>query len=134
MTPRFSLRATLAVLAVVASFAPAQAQSIEVGGRSYASGPAYLAGEWQTPNNGKPIRMNFTAGGVLVIDQTTEGIVRHGVYEVIKEGLVMLIKRVCVRDKCSDMPPANPLLWPFKPAEPNKFLIDKEEWERLSNR
>ncbi len=78
--------------------------------------------------------MNFTAGGVLLIDQPSEGIVRHGVYEIISEGLVMMIKRVCVREKCNDMPPANPMLWPFKPVEPNKFLIDKEEWERISNR
>lgn len=129
-----SLRLGLSLVAVIAFIASAHAQSIEVGGRSYASPSAYLEGEWLTPNNGKPIRMNFTRGGVLLLDQTSEGITRHGVYEVIKEGLVMMIKRVCVREKCQDMPPANPLLWPFKPVAPNTFLIDKEVWERLSNR
>jgi hypothetical protein len=133
MAHRFTVF-VVAFAVLVSAGVAAHAQSINLGGKSYPSSVAYLTGEWQTPNNGKPIRMNFTAGGVLLIDQPSEGIVRHGVYEIISEGLVTMIKRVCVRDKCNDMPPANPMLWPFKPVEPNKFLIDKEEWERISNR
>lgn len=114
--------------------APAQAQSVEIGGKSYASMPAYLDGAWQTTSNGKIVRMDFTRGGVLVIAMPADGVVHHAVYEVLTEGLAILFKRTCMHETCKDIGPVNPMLFPFKAVEPNKFMSEKEEWERLSNR
>jgi hypothetical protein len=129
MLPRIALAAALVFAGAVA-----HAQSIEVGGKSYASIQAYLAGAWQTEQGGSRIRMDFTEGGILVLEHVRDGAVRHGVYQTTPQELIVMVKRICIHGKCHDTPYANPVVFPLKLVAPNKLMSGTEEWERLSNR
>ncbi len=73
---RLRVRRRLALAAAffaVSGFA--HAQSIELGGKTYASIPAYLAGAWQMETGQPPmkIRMDFTEGGIVNLEIVTTG-------------------------------------------------------------
>jgi hypothetical protein len=124
-------RSIALAVALFAVSGVAQAQSFDLGGKTYASIPAYLAADWK---NDKGLRASFTDGGILAFHDEAQGIVVHGVYEATRERITILLKRRCVRDTCAAMPVADAIAYPFRIVDSNKFESAGEPWERLSNR
>ena len=128
-----SVGAILGAAALVVMGIAAHAEPVTLDGQTFASLAAFLQGSWryQQRQPEQTMNMRFGADGSFYFHNETIDVTHNGSFSATNNRMQLSLTQTCQRGKCVTNNPPRVVDYPMRPAKPNVFFSNDEEWTRV---